>query len=353
MEHPDERVRCALIKAGYKVSPPERYKLSSLAATAKARADREGHLWTPLLDAAHKTRYGPSRPQDYLGRLRDWVAGQSDPRQIERLFAFNNDDVHIVCARTASCMDDAYIERVLEYGGGYETAIALLGNASLSDAHLTRIEDWAAQDSAVLLNVLIHAEARRNGPLRRSIYEAVVVEPNPWVVRLKHLPEDLLLENQLSCVEADMDTWAADADTVHHPNASKDVWLAVLAGTGYESSTALRTFFMAPERRLDPDIRRALLGHRLEHKDYRLLLDDRLDDEQDVFTRFAACSPKQAMSALELYEDLRTRLGVTALTPLLSAPDGQVRQRAILLLGKMQSAIVRSPEYATGRSQGL
>jgi hypothetical protein len=166
LAHPDERVLIEL--AGKREPSPWDIGWAPLTtrpgrkarfqAEVEARAEHEGLLWSPLLDAFYASPYAeytsaedylPDAPlrshalQRRLERLSEWVAGQSDPAAVLPLLGVRVAAVRQAVARSIRCLEDGVLEAVL---GAPGVAEALAENPHLDEAHVQRLIRWAGRE---------------------------------------------------------------------------------------------------------------------------------------------------------------------------------------------------------------
>lgn len=150
-EHPDERVPMAMLEA-HRTRRILGRRGAGLAAplvnAAMARAEREGVVWTPILDRAARigvwSTYSGARAssKEWAGLMADWVRKQSEPAQLRELLEFGAEVVWSLVARQARVLDGGMFERILRRPGG---AAVLAENPALSDEQVERMAHWVLE----------------------------------------------------------------------------------------------------------------------------------------------------------------------------------------------------------------
>jgi hypothetical protein len=217
MHHPDENVpvELALKKDPKSNSGPwpvlDDYRVQELfAGIVLERADAEGLLWTPLLDAfagspytnrVHTLRYGEGSPRPFreivaervesLGR---WIALQQDPARVMPLLRFHHPAVQEALARHIRVANDAALTEMLRWS---ELPPALAANEHLTPEHRRRVEDWAGAELCdsdwpvasedvsrpALRAYVSHAARRQHAMAQSAVRTLVTLLKSGWQLR--------------------------------------------------------------------------------------------------------------------------------------------------------------------------
>lgn len=173
LEHPDERVPCALMQNRRSKKPwgigaraYDRGKLvrDTLYQRAMDEAERDGVVWTQMLDTLASRRLWPYvnyqgqsytfapqtnrptraliSPYDQAAKLIPWIEAQTDPALIHPLLNFGFDRIAELVARHTACLDDSLLDRLLKQ---WRLGRDIARNRFLTDAQVRKLIDWALE----------------------------------------------------------------------------------------------------------------------------------------------------------------------------------------------------------------
>lgn len=173
--HPDERVACAFLDCRHKRphKRPEHWQSWSgnrhlqrkVVREILDQAQAEGHLWTPLIDrlaevgtwpspksAQYRKEGEPVGADQQANKLAEWVQNQTDPRELERLLAFDAEVMLGVLAADGQAWDQQLAEKVIELGGKKVAPLLVENDAFPQQLHepllkraRTRLEEFREQ----------------------------------------------------------------------------------------------------------------------------------------------------------------------------------------------------------------
>jgi hypothetical protein len=371
LRHPDERVVLALLK---RALGDERFAERSgihpadFTPVLLERADREGLLWTPLLDemsrSAHwsaiaetapaKGRASSAPPHEghaaRLERLVPLVGALIEWEDAERLLGFANPRVREIVAAHCPVID---FERFLEWSKATDMQEHLASNPHLSERQclllLRRAWGWRHASSEKALERLAERGVAPTDDLfddlfRSRLNESGTVKPSSTgraasdVLRYRNLTPEQVREVARALPDVSAWDWHLVAS---HPNAPPEVWLEALR-LHPSDVTIVSNLARSPRARAHPEVRRYLLGDGWNyiHTPERFRLADVLSEAEMRRLIEISLEERSATRALIAWLESGTlprTLTQDALLPALQAEEQQVRLAAIRALGGLDA----------------
>jgi len=355
VQHPDERVLDALIRspARYALKPKTRLWLdAAITARALHDAQREGALWTPVLDSLEPGTIAtlewsshfdkvltprdikPDRNTDKLSRRRtSWLVAQTDSAPLlELLSHFRSRQIHSEVAQYASALSPALLRR-LRRGD--------LSSKLFSNPHLPAEEREKIRQAAI--RALAGMPTGISPLSAESIVERVQRSKNPlspeerafllpFSTRNADIYRLILMSPSLETAELAFILTHADRPSIirhviKHPAATKEV-LRLAA----KNRDARKRLADDPDALQDPELRSILAKQGSAKILYSLLRHVPDEEYPTLFSRLAKKNVVLALRHLESTDARRSLIPNESLVPFLKHPDANNRLRAITVL---------------------